>query len=107
MRTFKYYTMFVFLITAFIFVSCGDGGRIPENKFVDLYTDIVIAQESGRSSYEEMREVRLELFKKYNITEDEYKLTLDYYNQDPRRWKEFFDKVIAKVEKMKMVSTQE
>lgn len=105
MKTKKYITQLLLIIVGFIFFSCGDGGRISEDKFVDLYTDIVIAQESGRSSYEEMREVRLELYKKYNITEDEYKLTLDYYNQDPRRWKEFFDKVIAKVEKMKIAES--
>jgi predicted nuclease with TOPRIM domain len=99
----RYKIGFLLLITGFMFLSCSE----KHDPFVDLYADIVIAQESGKTSYEEMREVRLELFKKYNMSEEEYKKRLDYYNQDPRRWKEFFDKVIAKVEKMKMVSTQE
>lgn len=87
----------VFLI--FIY-ACSDNKRIKEDTFTDFYTDLVIAQDTTQGGYDELKSIREELFNKYKITSEQYEETIDYYNSDPRRWKNFFDKVLAKIEKM-------
>ena len=90
---FLFYLYPLFLI--FIFFSCSDGKIIPEEKFVNVYTDLVIAQDTSKVKNHDI------IFRKYNITVDEYEKTIEYYNEKPERWIKFFDSVIQKVENLK------
>ncbi|MBZ0199240.1 MAG: DUF4296 domain-containing protein [Ignavibacteriaceae bacterium] len=94
--------LLLLVITAvFLFPSCNNGKVIPEEKFIRLYTDIVIAQDTTAEAYNGMVKIRTEVLKRFNVTEKEYNSTLDYYNAKPERWELFFDKVIFYVEELK------
>ena len=92
-----------------LFSACQNQNRINEDKFVKIYTDMVIAQDSiiDRKTPDSLQVVnprtnaRNEILKRYNVSLDQYQSTVDYYNQDPERWQTFFDKVIAEVDSMK------
>lgn len=90
-----------------IFYSCSDSKRIKEETFTELYTDLVIAQDTTYGGYEELNAIRNELYKKYNVTEAQYEETINYYNSDPRRWKIFFDKVLIRIENLQKEHTKE
>jgi Domain of unknown function (DUF4296) len=62
---------------------------------------MLIAQDTVSLSSAGVDSLRDAVFKKYNVTADLYKTTLDYYDRDPDKWEGFFDKVIAHVENLK------
>ncbi len=45
--------------------------------------------------------VKSNVFRKHGITGKEYNDTLDYYNEDPQRWDEFFKKTLDRLERLK------
>jgi len=88
------------LIILFLFLISGCSGRINEDKFVLVFTDLVIAQDSLGSNFKQ-EAVKKAVFKKYNITPKEYDATLAYYNSNPKKWDRFFNKAIAHLEELK------
>ena len=62
---------------------------------------MLIAQDTVTLSSAGLDSLREAVFNKYNVTEELYKATLNYYDQDSERWESFFDKVIAHVENLK------
>ena len=81
--------------------DCSKEVIIEEDKFVSIYSDMVIAQDTLTLSSADVDSLRKTIFNRYDVTEELYKATLDYYNKDAKRWEEFFDKVIAHVEDLK------
>lgn len=70
---------------------------VSEDKFIKVYTDLVIAQDTtGRVS--ELSQIKKRVFAKYSITEQDYNNTFKFYNENPERWEAFFDKAIAYLE---------
>ena len=68
------------LFLLFILLSfTGCSNKINEDKFILVYSDLVIAQDTlgGKVSQEAVKNT---IFKKYNITEKNYNETLNYYN---------------------------
>ncbi len=84
-----------------LFPSCNNSKVIPEEKFVRLYTDLVIAQDTTAGEYKRMVKIRSGVFNRYDISEKEYETTLAYYNAKPERWEIFFEKVTSHVEVLK------
>ncbi|MEO8398210.1 MAG: DUF4296 domain-containing protein [Ignavibacteriaceae bacterium] len=85
----------------FIFVSCSKQKIIPENIFVKIYTDLVVAQDTALVDSVSSKNLREKILKKYNVKLEDYQQTINYYNEDPERWQVFFDKVMAYVETLK------
>lgn len=83
------------LLFTLLFISGCKPKHIDENKFIKIYTDIIIMKDSTGNTTEN---VKGEVFKKYNITSKDYESTLKYYNEDPERWDTFFEKAIAYLE---------
>jgi Domain of unknown function (DUF4296) len=88
----------------FILSGCSNKQAIQEDKFVKIYTDIIIAQDTSNAGGAELERIKQEVFKKYNINEKQYTNTLDYMNSKPERWEKFFNDAISYVEKMKKQS---
>jgi hypothetical protein len=88
----------VFLLLSF---ECSKEKIIKEDKFVSIYSDMLIAQDTVLLTSVGVDSLRQAVFKKYNVTQELYKATLDYYNRDTDRWETFFDKVIAHVENLR------
>lgn len=82
----------------FLFSSCEDKSRIPEDTMVKIYTDLLIAQDTTFLTQPGIDSLMDAVFLKFNVDEAMYESTLDYYNEDSKRWEEFFDKVIAYIE---------
>ena len=65
---------------------------------------MLIAQDTVTLSSAGLDSLRAAVFKKYNVTEELYKTTLDYYDKDSDKWENFFNKVIAHVDSLKKKS---
>jgi Domain of unknown function (DUF4296) len=88
------YTFLLLLLTVF-FAGCSH--KINEDKFILIYSDLVIAQDTLKVN-NNIDEIKKRVFKKYNVSEMEYAATLNYYNSDPRKWEAFFNKTISHLE---------
>ncbi len=93
-----YLTFFSLL---FILSSCSDNKVINEDKFVKVYSDLIIAQDTIPNNSAAFNSVKKKIFARYNITSEDYKNTIEYYNKNYEKWKSFFAKVTAHIEAMK------
>jgi hypothetical protein len=92
MRFIEKFLLFLILLS---FIGCSH--KINEDKFILVYSDIVIAQDTLGSNVN-LEAVKSTVFKKYNISEKNYNETLNYYNSEPRKWEAFFNKTISHLE---------
>lgn len=88
----------VFLLCVII-PGCEDQ-PVNEDKFIKVYTDLVIAQDTSERSLP-LYEIKKIVFAKNRITEQDYNHTLRFYNENPGKWETFFDKAIAYLEKQR------
>lgn len=80
------------------FVACENRPPISETKFVEVYATLIAAPDSVITDTLSFSNYRLDVFKKFNINENEYREMVRFYNQTPEKWSEFFDKVIKFIE---------
>ena len=85
----------------FIFFSLNKNKIIPENKFVSIYCELLIAQDTIGNNSNKIKNYKEELLKKYSISEKDYNSTLNYYSESSKNWESFFDKVIKRLEEKK------
>jgi hypothetical protein len=94
-----------------IFAVCSDNkpksvGVIPQEKFIQLYIDILVAGESGYLSSTDSvkaamgRNIIDSLYASNRVTETQVRQTVEEYNKDLIRWKEFYDEVSKRLEEM-------
>ena len=95
----KYITI-IFLLTAFIF-SCSKDDILPEDKFIKIYIDILVAQDTLSDSSISNDSLKTLILQKYNITDSIYTNTIEYYNNNPDKWERFFEDAIKQVEELK------
>ncbi len=96
--------LFLTILPAFVFFvssGCGESKIIEEEKFIQIYTDILVAENTVSGSAFSNETILKRTLKKYNVTLEEYKATIQYYNQDSDRWQIFFAKAIANLEAQK------
>ena len=62
---------------------------------------MVVAQDTTNADAKKMEKIKEKIFNKYNITDKEYRETLKYYNNEPKKWQDFFNKVIKHFEELK------
>lgn len=86
------------IILSLVLNSCSDKKEIKEDKFIKVYCDLLIAQDTTRTV---SREMRNEIFARYEVTEEQYNLTVQSYNNDPKKWDEFFDKAINYLQELR------
>ncbi len=86
------------LLPSLFIEGCSHSRRIDEDKFVKIYTDIVIAQDTANANKNQIDEIKSKVFNRYDVTPALYDSTLSYYNSNPQRWEKFFDKTIKYVE---------
>lgn len=89
---------FSIFITVFIIILTGCKEQpVSEDKFIKVYTDLIIAQDTANTAFT-LDEVKRAVFAKYKVTDEDYNNTFKYYNENPERWEIFFDKAIAYLE---------
>lgn len=104
---FFYFTSIFFpLLFAVIFAASGCSSKkiIDQDKFVKIYADLIIAQDTTNAAVKNNNTLKEEILKRYNVTDSEYKETVSYYNQNPKEWQTFFNKVIEYIGKLKKKS---
>ena len=89
-----------FLLLLFLLSFAGCSNKINEDKFILVYSDLVMAQDTLKGNFKQS-EIKNLVFKKYNVSEKEYNETLNYYNSDPRKWEAFFNKTISHLEDLR------
>jgi len=75
--------------------------KIPGEKMVDVYADVLIvtsAYEAGEEPPDYFEQLD-SVFTEHNVDRDIFFTTLDYYREDPYRWKDLLDRVIAELER--------
>jgi|GEM_PF-686636 len=87
----------IFIISTGL-LSCKKQPAIDEKKFVKIYTDIILMQDTSLSS---QSEIKKEVLNRFNVNENDYDKTIKYYNDEPDKWQPFFDSVITYIEKIK------
>ncbi|HEX2867480.1 MAG TPA: DUF4296 domain-containing protein [Ignavibacteriales bacterium] len=95
MKFLKYLGIILF---AFALNSCSDQKVIKDDeKFAAFYVDLLLSSEKNSGDINMVRSERQKIFARYDISMEEYKATLNYYSEKPERWKEFFDRVNARL----------
>jgi hypothetical protein len=84
-------------------VGCRDSAddRIPKDRMVNLYAEILIVTSlhedtTSSKAYSEMLDSLLQL---HGETFERFSGTLDYYRDDPVRWKNLLDRVTDELER--------
>jgi hypothetical protein len=84
-----------------LFLSCNEEEKLPEEKFIQVYVDLLILQDSTRIQPISLDSMKTIVFTKHNITLEQYDATINYYYSYPEQWEAFFDKAILYAEKLK------
>jgi hypothetical protein len=85
----------------FIFLPVNKNKIIPEDKFVSIYCELLIAKDTIVNNSNKIKNFKKELLKKYSVTEKEFNSTLNFYSDNSKNWERFFDKVIKYLEEKK------
>ena len=92
--------LFCIFISVLI-VGCNKDETIPEDEFIKVYIDILVAQDTLQSNSIPPDSIKAIVLKKHNISDSLYTNTIDYYNSSEEKWGKFFDKAIKYVEELK------
>lgn len=93
-----------FLLLLTLIAGCNQDKIIDENKFIMVYSDLIIAKDTTSSQIQSSDAILKKILAKNKIEIADYKATIDYYNQDSQRWESFFSKTIAYLEKKRKES---
>lgn len=93
----------IILILIF-FSACDKGPPIPDEKFLELYVDLLIIQDTTTATNFSLDSVKTLVLNRYNVSLDQYDAMLKYYNSSPERWIAFFDSATAYVDRLKLES---
>jgi len=93
----------ILILTLFFLLlsSCKDEKLIPEEKLIKVYVDLLIMQDTTTAIPASIDSMKSIVFKRHNITSDEYEKKIAGYNTSPERWEKFFDKAITYAEGLK------
>jgi hypothetical protein len=91
----------IILIHSFLSTSCDDKPPLAQDKFVKVYVDLLIIQDTTTVENYSVDSAKAVVFNKYSISAEQYDSTINYYNAEPDRWIEFFDSAGAYVERLK------
>lgn len=99
-------------VILFLIIGCSspDKKEIPLHKFTDLYIDLVLT-EGTREPIDSLllksnEAVADSIFQKHNVTAEQIKFTIDNYNKDINKWKEFYKVVIEKLKKLQPTESE-
>ena len=92
----KYAIILLIIFQTLFFVSCSNKKIIPQDKFVNIYAELIFAQDTA-STPASKKDFKSIILSRYGVTQEQYQSTVNYYDQDPKRWSGFFDKVTLNV----------
>lgn len=94
--------IFLLILVIPIFIlSCEKEPPIPQEKFIKVYVDLLIIQDTTTTDNYSIDSVKAMVFQRHNISSGQYDEMLNYYNSQPEKWILFFDSATAYVEELK------
>ncbi|MFZ0455447.1 MAG: DUF4296 domain-containing protein [Ignavibacteriaceae bacterium] len=97
---YNFYILSFTFLSLFI-ISCSKNKILDEDKFVKVYTDLVIAHDTIPGKTASFDSVKYAVFNKYGISAGQYDTTVDYYNKDVERWQSFFKTATAYIDTLR------
>jgi len=105
MSNFKSENHYWLLISLFLsLMSCDEGPPIPDEKFMELYVDLLIIQDTTTTANFSTDSVKTLVLDRYEISNAQYDSMIKFYNSNPDKWITFFDSATAYVERLKLES---
>jgi hypothetical protein len=71
---------------------------MDENKFMRVYIELISFPDTVYGNKDSFESYKQSVLNKHNISKEDYKEMIDYYNSNPELWEEFFQKAIKYVE---------
>ena len=100
MKKLNFYILSISFLSFFI-VSCTNDRILDEDKFVKVYTDLVIAHDTIPEKSANFDSVKQTVFNKYGISAGQYDSTVNYYSKNVERWQDFFKTATAYIDTLK------
>jgi len=91
----------LFFIFSLFLSACDKGPPIPEEKFIKVYVDLLIIQDTTTAETFSLDSIKTLVFTRHNISSGQYDETISYYNSQPEKWVVLFDSATAYVERLK------
>jgi hypothetical protein len=89
-----------FLIFSFSFITCSkkEDRNLNKDKFVEIYSEIVLI--SANNSYTDPeRKTKIDsLFTAHQTSEKAFNNTVEDFNKNPEDWKEIYKQVLERIE---------
>lgn len=92
-------------VLIFFFAACSSEQIIDDEKFVEIYSEVLLAQTLEGGDPETTSKILEKICKRFNISIEQYESTVNFYKADYKGWDLFFEKVITILEKKKLAAT--
>lgn len=111
MTTLRHFTTAILLVSALLISACNKNkvpeGVIKEKTMIELLTEMHTADAyfNNITGYEcdtmigEINYTYNQIFKKYGTTKEGFERSMDYYSQNPKKFREMYEKVVLKLNK--------
>lgn len=84
------------------FSGCSNNEIIDdEYKAASVYVDLLIMYEKKQGDTAGLKTGRDAIFRRYDVTEKQFRATMEYYNKKSGRWQDFFRQVNVRLEEMR------
>jgi Domain of unknown function (DUF4296) len=101
MVKFNLYILPFSFLMAIILSGCSRDKILDEDKFVKVYTEIVIAHDTIPDGAANFDSVKSAIFRNNGITSGQYDSTVIYYSKDVKRWESFFNKATVYIDTLR------
>lgn len=111
MTTLRHFTAAALLLSALLMSACNKN-KVPEDiikekTMIELLTEMHTADAyfNNITGYEcdtligEINYTYNQIFKKYGTNKEQFDKSLDYYSQNPKKFREMYEKVVLKLNK--------
>ena len=89
------------IVSSLLLSGCDKEPPIPEEKFIKVYVDLLIIQDTTNTDTFSLDSVKTIVFDRHSISVEQYDATINYYNSEPEKWQAFFDSATVYVEGLK------
>ena len=91
----------IILLLMVIIFSCSKDDILPEDKFIKIYIDILVAQDTLTDNSISNDSLKTLILQKNDVADSVFTKTIEYYNYNPDKWEIFFNEAIKQVEELK------
>lgn len=86
------------LSLVFLFIACDKEPPISEEKFVEIYSSILIMRDTSNLTNNQIKD---SVLTRFSVSSEEYDSMVNFYNAEPERWNLFFEKAEAFIDSLK------